>query len=184
MGRKSSITQLPDTVRAAVDGAIREGRATIDDIVAQVEGMGATASRSAVGRYKQSMEECLANYRQAQEVAGVWVTQLSDNPQGDVGRLLMEMLKTISFQTLASMGRGEATAGPEELMLLASAIQKLESAAKTNTETRAKIRAEIQAEMARKAKDAAAAITAEAKRGGLSDDTAARIREIMLGVVS
>ena len=184
MGRASSIQQLPPAVKEAVDTAVREGRATIDDIVALVRGHGVDASRSAVGRYKQSMEESLKSYREAQSVAGVWASQLTENPQGDVGRLVQEMLKSLAFNTLASMGRGGEAIGPEDIMLLAKAFKDLESAQKTNAEFRARVKAELRAEQLVKAKEAEVAIAAEAKRGGLSADAAARIRDIMLGVVA
>ena len=100
MAKRSSITQLDPRVREAVDAAIREGRATIDDLVVLIGSYGATASRSSVGRYVKNATAQLNRYREAQEVAKVWIGKLADDPQSDVGRLLAEMLRTVAFQQI------------------------------------------------------------------------------------
>lgn len=144
MSRPSSITRLPAEVRDAADAAIREGR-TIDEITAAIRSLGGDASRSSVGRYKQRMEEKLQRYREAQEVAGVWVTQLGAEPEGKVGRLLAEMLKTVAFKTLADIGEEDVSVGGQEIMFLARAIKDLESAGKLSAEREIRIRRDLAA---------------------------------------
>jgi hypothetical protein len=171
MGRKSSIKRLDPRVREAVDAAIREGRATIDDIVAIVAAMGGQASRSAVGRYKQQAEAQMQRYREAQEVAKVWIGKLQADPEGDVGRLLAEMLRTTAFQTLGDM----EAATPGDVMFLAKALKDLASADKLTAERIIKVRQEM-------AKDAADKAAAVAKSKGLSKDTVEELRREILGV--
>lgn len=185
MPRKSAIAKLPPELRAEIDRLIRDGRYTIDQIVAHMRGMGATEiKRTAVGDYKQKMDKSLERYREAQEVAGTWVAQLGENPQGDVGRLCAEMLKTVAFKTLADMGNAEVGVQPGDIMVLARAIKDLESAQKTNLEFRAKLRAEWKQELEEKAKSAESQIKEAQRTAGLSDSAAATMREILLGVVS
>lgn len=174
MGRKSSIAKLPEAVRSAVDAAIREGRATIEEIVAMIREMGGSASASAVGRYKANAEEQMGRYREAQEVAKVWVERLGSEPEGDVARLLPEMLRTVAFGTIGSMD-GES-AGPNEVMLLARAIKDLASADKLTAERILRVRREV-------ADKAAVEAVKEAKRAGLSDEAAEAIKRKILGVV-
>lgn len=171
MSQKSAVQRLDPRIREAVDAAIREGRATIDEILAIIAAMGGEVSRSAVGRYKQKAESQMQRYREAQEVAKVWIGKLQAEPEGDVGRLLAEMLRTAAFQTLGDM----EAAAPEEIMLLAKAIKDLASADKLTAERILKARQEA-------TREAAEAATAVAKSKGLSADTVAELRRHILGV--
>lgn len=169
MPRKSSIKQLDPRIREAVDAAIREDRATIEGIVALIRELGGTASRSAVGRYKQAAEAQMARYREAQEVAKVWIGKLQTEPEGDVGRLLAEMLRTTAFSTLGDMD----AASPQDLMFLGKALKDLASADKLTAERIMKVRQEA-------TKEAAAVAVKEAKGAGLSDEAAETIRRKIL----
>jgi hypothetical protein len=130
MARKSSIKELDPRIREAVDQAIREGRATIDDIVALIAQLGGEVSRSAVGRYKQRAENQMQKYREAQEVAKVWIGKLQADPEGDIGRLLAEMLRTVAFQSIGDM----EAASPMDMMLLAKALKDMAGADKLTAE--------------------------------------------------
>jgi hypothetical protein len=142
MGRRSSIEQLPGELADLCHRLIREGR-TIEDITDALNALSADVSRSAVGRYVKSARDQMRQYQDAQAVAGQWVAQLGENPTGDVGALLAEMLKTVAFQSLATMapqedGKGKPTK-PMDIMLLAKAIRDLEATSKANIERRASI---------------------------------------------
>ena len=171
MPRKSNITQLPVGVREAVDAAIREGRATIADIVAMIRTMGGEASKSAVGRYKQQAESQMQRYREAQEVARVWVGKLQTDPEGDVGRLLAEMLRTTAFQTLGDLDAGT----PQDVMFLAKALKDLASTDKLTAERILIVRREM-------AKEAAEKVATVGKSKGLSKTTVDELRKEILGV--
>lgn len=171
MARKNTVVTLDPRIREAVDTAIREGRATIDQILALILAMGGEASRSAVGRYKRNAESQMQKYREAQEIAKVWIGKLQADPEGDVGRLLSEMLRTAAFQTIGDM----EAAGPMDLMLLAKALKDLAGTDKLTADRILKVRVE---ERARAAKDA----TTAAKAAGASNQTIAVIRKA-LGVV-
>ena len=171
MPRKSNITQLAPGVREAVDAAIREGRATIAEIVAMIRAMGGAASKSAVGRYKQQAESQMARYREAQEVAKVWIGKLQTEPDGDVGRLLAEMLRTTAFQTMGDLDAGT----PQDVMFLAKALKDLASADKLTAERILAVRREA-------AKEAAEKVSAIGKSKGLSKATVDELRKEILGV--
>ena len=183
MARKSAIAKLPPQIQAEVDRLIRGGRATIDDIVAHLRQMDVDVSRSSVGRYKQTMEQRLARYREAQEVAGKWVASLGEQPDSQTGQLLAELLKTVAFRTLADMQDQEHGAEPEELMLLARSLKDMAAAQKTDMEFRKQLRAAFQAEMAERARAAEEELKEVARSAGLTADAEKRIREIVLGVV-
>lgn len=173
MSRKSSIKRLDPRIKAAVDEAIRDDKATIDEIVALIRGLGGDVSRSAVGRYKANAEEQLKRYREAQEVAKVWIGKLQTDPEGDVGRLLAEMLRTTAFQTLGDID----AATPQDIMFLGKALKDLASADSLTANRILVVRREA-------AKEAATVAVKEAKGAGLSDEAAEMIRKKILGVVT
>ncbi len=174
MPKRSKISYLDKGLRDQVDALVRQGR-TIEDIVGHLKEWGAEVSRSSVGRYKKKYEDSLARYREAQEVAAVWVAKLGEDPNGDVGRLIAEMLKTVAFQTLAEMGDTEAAAKPQDIMRLAKAIKDLEGAGKLSLERELKIRKEMQGKMAKQAETVA-------QEMGLTAERAAELRKKLAGV--
>lgn len=147
-GRKSSVVTMDPAIREAVDAAIREGRATISDIVALIRELGGSVSKSAVGRYKQQAESQMQRYREAQEVAKVWIGRLEADPDGDVGRLLPEMLRAVAFQSLANLGDDGEPVDSKEIALLARAIKDAAGATKTSVEVE-RLRREMRAALAK-----------------------------------
>lgn len=176
MGRRSTVAALPKELLERCHALIREGY-TIEEILGALQGMGAEVSRSAVGRYVKSARETFEKYRQAQEVAKVWVDKLEAEPAGDVGRLLPEMLRTVAFQTLSSMGEGEADVKPKDIMLLAAAIRNIADTTKTNVGVELQLR-KLRAEL----KTVAAEVEGAVRQAGLSEDTVERIKARILGV--
>lgn len=155
---------------------MRDGRASIDDIVRLVNDLGGDASRSAVGRYVKSAREKLEQYREAQEIAKVWVGKLEENPEGDVGRLLSEMLRTVAFQTIGAMGETK-TARADQVMFLAKAIRELAAADKTSMERELRIRKEVLAEVGAKVADVGS-------RHGLTAAAQKDLKRELLGIVA
>lgn len=179
MANKSSITKLPKQVRESVDRAIRDQRATIDEIVSLIDEMGAEVSRSAVGRYVKSANEKMEQYRRAQEVAKTWIGKLEEDPKGDVGRLLSEMLRTVAWQTISNMDGSEEKVAMD-IMLLARAIKDMAGADKVTMESSLRIRQEARKkaleEAAQRAEDTAVA-------QGMGPEQARFWREQVLGAV-
>jgi hypothetical protein len=177
MPPRSSISRLPSDVKASVDKLIRED-VTIDEIVAHLEKLGEDVSRSAVGRYRKNAEATMRNHREAQEVAGVWVEQLGENPKGDVGRLCAEMLKTVAYQTLSNMGEREETdvaVASKNIAYLSKSMKDLASADKLSLDREERIRDAALAAAAKK-------VDSVVKNRGLTAEDAAAIRAQILGV--
>jgi polyhydroxyalkanoate synthesis regulator phasin len=180
MAQRSKIERLDPRIREVVDQLIRDGRATIDEIVDRLREMigDEAPSRTAVGNYAQRARKQMARYREAQEVAKVWIGKLDQEPDGDVGRLLSEMLRTVAFQTLGELGsRADGDVEASEVMLLARAIKDLASADKLSADREIRIRREI----AKKVEDV---VDETAKAQGMSEDQARFWREKVLGVVA
>ena len=180
MGRKSTVAALPAELVQACNGLIRAGR-SIDDILAALKDLGAPVSRSAVGRYVKSARESMDKYREAQEVAKVWVDKLEAEPSGDVARLLPEMLRTVAFQTLTNLGEGEKPAKAMDVMLLAKALKDIAGTTKTNIDTELQLR-KVRAETKAKADAAAAEVEQMTRSAGMSEELVSTIRARILGV--
>ncbi len=179
MGRQSRFDGMDSSLLAEVDRLIRGGR-TIAEIREHLSGMGVEVSNGAAGRYVKNARANMARYREAQEVAGQWVAELGENPRGDVGVLLAEMLKSVAFNTLDVLAGGAEglptkPAKPMDIMLLAKSIQSLEATAKQSMERRERIERvalERQAKVAEKT----------ARDMGVSNDAWVAIRAKFLGV--
>ncbi|CAM5787483.1 phage protein Gp27 family protein [Ottowia pentelensis] len=182
MGRRSTVAALPRELVEACNGLIRDGH-TIEEILAALQGMGAQVSRSAVGRYVKSARESMEKYRQAQEVAKVWVDKLEAEPSGDVGRLLPEMLRVVAFQTLTTMGESEEHVGAMDVMLLAKALKDIAGTQKVSIDTELQLR-RVREQTQAKADAAARAAAQEMQQAGVSEATIAAIRQRILGVAA
>jgi hypothetical protein len=172
--RPSSLRQLDPSIKEAVDTAIREGRLTIDQIVKLIAENGGDASRSAVGRYVKNANEKLEDYRQAMQVASVWVDKIGKEPQGDVGRMVLEILKVVAFNSIGDIQQ----VAPEDLMFLAKAMKDIAGADKLAVDREINVRKLVAAQAAKVAGDVAKTV----KKAGLSDATIEAIRAQILGI--
>lgn len=172
--RPSLITQLDPAIKSAVDTAVREGRATIDEIVLLIDQLGGEASRSSVGRYVKNAREKLDDYTRAQDMAKVWIEKIGKEPDGDVGRLISEMLKVAAFKTMGSLD--EAT--PQDLAFLGKTLKDVASADKLGVEKIFALRKLIADEAAKVATE----VVKTVKKAGLTDETVEHIRSRILGI--
>jgi len=172
VGSVSTIKRLDPRIKEAVDEAIRDGRASIDEIVSLIRELGGDASRSAVGRYKQSMEGAMETYRACQEMAKVWADEIKDHPDSDVARLAAQVLGSVALNTAnAALNSGDPMPAGE-LMFAAKALDHLGRFQKTNLDTVLKARKEFAAE-------AAEVVEQTAKQQGVSKEGISAIREAL-----
>lgn len=179
MGRRSTFERLPQEIVDAVNRRIRAGD-TAAEICTLLDLSGHPTPERTVQRYVGNTREQLAKARAARDVAGQWVQELGENPTGDVGVLLAEMLKTVAYSHLDQMlapAEGEAPKKPHkamDLMLLAKMIRDLEATAKASFERQATIKRAVIESAAEKAGEVG-------QRAGLSQATIEEIqRELRL----
>lgn len=137
-------------------------------------------SKSAVNRYDLQMRDVGERLRQSREVADRWINQLGAAPQGQVGNLINEILRTLSFDVTLFMQSGsldEETAPAVVGMLkdLALTSMRLEKAANLNVEREKEIRKQALEDAAEKVGDAAI-------QRGLTKEDAQFWREQVLGI--
>lgn len=176
MGRKSSISRLPPELLDQLHEGIRSGQYTIDELVEQLQARGADVKRSAVGRYKKQMQERLGKYRDAQEVARVWVRKFGEQPDSQTGQLLAEMLKSIAFFQLANQDPDEG-ADPGHIALLARAFKDLSAAQRSDFDYRQRLDAAWRQKLEERTEAAEKAV----RKAGVTPEGVARMREILLG---
>lgn len=188
MPRVSSIKSLPPDKLEALQALLRDPRYTHNEIVAEInalleqDGHEERVSKSSLNRYKLQMDRVGEKLIQSREISAMWIAKLGAEPQGQVGNLLNEMMRALSFDLLLNMqGNGideESLPGfIEALKGLSLTLQRLEKASSDNVKRDQAIREQAQ----REAADTAARI---AKQGGLSADAITELRSAILGIKS
>ena len=178
--RPSSIDKLPEEVRETVGRLRAQGR-TIDEIMAHLRQMDVEVSRSAMGRHLKGMAAASERMRNSRNMAVALVERFGETTDNKLARLNLELMHGVVLTALTASAEdadGEAqpvTFGPEETMFLASALQKLASAEKTDADLRIKLKTEA-------LKEAATAVEKAAKQAGLTRETVDTIRNAVLGV--
>ncbi|HGH3372438.1 TPA: DUF3486 family protein [Kluyvera cryocrescens] len=182
-GRPSKIDLLPDSIRDQLHQMLREKRHTQEEIREAINELidghdlpeDMQLSRTGLNRYASRMEEFGAKIRASREMAEIWAAKLGSAPTSDVGKLLLEFVKTLAFETSMSLAEKDKTVEPKALGQLALVAQRLEAAAMTSH----KREQEIRKAFAEEAADTAEQIT---KQAGLSAETAAAIKRQILGI--
>jgi len=185
---KSKIQQLPDDIRSQLAAMLRSGSMSQKDILAEVNKLIVESglppeeqiSRTGLNRFSKRMAEAGSRMEQAREVAAVWTSKLGQAPTSEVGKLLQEFVRTMAFETSmkmmdASDGEEGKMIDPKSLGQLALVIQRVEQAAMTSHKVEKEIRAAFAAE-------AATAAEKIVKSAGLTAETAAQIKQQILGI--
>jgi hypothetical protein len=184
MARPSSIEQLPPDILEQLQALLRDPRVTQLEATRQINAILEQAgedpvSKSAVNRYAVRMEEVGARLRQSREMASMWIGKLGNAPQGEVGQLLNEVIRTLAFETTMRLAEEDEPVPPGMLNKLALAVQRLEAAANLNQEREKKIREE---ERKRVAEEAAQKVDKSLSSAGMSKEARDAIKAEILGL--
>lgn len=178
MGRRGTLDSAPSAIVAEFNRLVRAGW-TIDAIRQAMADLGQPISHGAAGRAVKKAREQIEALRESQEIAGMWVQQLGENPHGDVGMMVAEVLKVVAHLTSAQMldqaQEGKKPVKAMELMLLTQAVKNLENTAKQSMDRRERIERAVLSKQA----EAAEVV---AKELGLSTDGWDKIRARFLGI--
>lgn len=149
--KQSSIDRLPEDILEKLHELLRDPRVTQLDAVEKInailaaEGVDERVSKSAVNRYDMKMREAGAKLSQSREVAKMWIGKLGAAPQGQVGNLVNEILRTLAFEISLKLQDTELDEEtlPEvvsQLRHLSLAAMRLEKAASENVKREEEIR--------------------------------------------
>ena len=115
MAKASSIEQLPSDILQQLQQLLRDPRVSQLDATAQINailestGEPTRISKSAVNRYDLKMREVGTRLKQSREMAEMWIAKMGAAPQGQVGHLVNEILRTLSFELSMKITEGELT---------------------------------------------------------------------------
>ncbi|HEA6378346.1 TPA: DUF3486 family protein [Escherichia coli] len=182
-GRLSKVDLLPDSIREQLHQMLREKRHTQEEIREAINALidehnlpeEMQLSRTGLNRYAIRMEKVGAKIRASREMAEVWAAKLGSAPTSDVGKLLMEFVKTLAFETSMLMAEDDKPVAPKALGQLALVAQRLEAAAMTSHKREKAIRDAFAQEMAEKTEELV-------RTGGLSGGAADTIKREILGI--
>ncbi len=183
---KSKIQQLPDDIRSQLAAMLRSGSMSQKVILAEVNKLIVESglppedqiSRTGLNRFFKRTEAAGSRISRAREMAEVLTSKLGDAPTSQISNLMSENMKTMAFET--SMALMEATEDGEMIDIkqfnqLALAFQRISQSSILNQ----KIEKEIRAAFAAEAANAAEKIV---KSAGLTAETAAQIKQQILGI--
>lgn len=180
--RLSSIDLLPDEARPDIAWAYEELKerkmpqlAILDELNKRLADRGLKGvSKSAFNRRALWLIGQGDAILKAREIAAVLGEKLDKAPEGDVGLLLNELVKSIAFDILSN---AQLTDNVSMNMVVnaAVALDKLENARKISVEARSKIARQF-------AKSASEAVDKAAAARGLSQETTDDIKAQILGL--
>jgi cytochrome P450 len=183
-GRLSSLDLLPVEAEADYSWALgqlakreRTQEAIRDELNLRLLGLGLEpVSKSAFNRKAMSFALMARQIEQTREMAGIMAERMDNQPEGDVGLLLGELIKSLTFDVLSGeMMDGEAPS-MKTLKTAAETVDKLERARKANVDTAARIKKQF-------ADQAMAAVDEAGKQAGLSAENLKLIREQVYGIM-
>lgn len=189
MARPSSIEREDEEIREEIAKARAHGM-TIDEILALLrEGYGKDFSRSAMGRHCQKLDKLGQKARRSRMVAEALARQMGDASVSRMLRANVEMMHTAILDLfmageeeggqINADGLAALQGNPEGLMLLSKALDYLTKASKTDADFVSKIEEQHEARLRKQVEKT---ITSNAKRQGLSAETAAAMLEGAFGV--
>lgn len=176
---KSTIETLPPDVLERLQAWLRDPTITqleaterLNELLVEIGE--APRSKSAVNRYSIRMDEMSAKIMQSREVADMYIGKLGNAPQGKVGSLVAEIIRTLAFNTALDMAESDEPIHPKLIKEMAWALEKIENATTINEKRQAEIEK-------RALEKAAKSLEAEATKQGLTPETIATLKSKFLG---
>lgn len=189
--RPSRAKQVPPEIKVMIDRLLREGKETqlaiLDMVNTELEVRGQKPlSRSSLNRYALQIDKAGAKIRQAREIAAIWMDKLGTSPDNQTGRLVIELIRTMAFESVGKLSEQADESGeplpPKILNELAKMARNLELAERTSVEADIAVRKQVAEEVAAAARQAEDQVVAVATEAGLSAARIAEMRAGFLGV--
>lgn len=180
MGQPSTIDRLPEDILERLHELLRDPRITQLEATAKInevlaaDGHPERVTKSAVNRYDLRMREAGEKLRQSREVAKMWIGKLGAAPQGQVGHLVNEMLRTLAFDLSLKLQDAELNEGSlpgviAQVKALALACQRLEASSTMNVKRETEIRTQERERLKEETLKAVAAVGGKASAEALKD---------------
>lgn len=186
MPKVSTIERLPPDILEQLHTLLRDPRVTQLDATARInailaeDGIEARVSKSAVNRYAVRMDEVGERLRESRALSEMWIAKLGAAPQGQVGHLVNEILRTLAFDLSLKLQDGDldAESMPGTIKMLKEmslSVMRLERASSENVKREQEIREQVK-------REAVDAFEKVARKGGLTAATKENFRRELLGI--
>ena len=149
-GRQGRVPQLPPELREYIDRRLREGapqKAIIDETRQMLADIGeAPLSSSGLQRYTARVERAAHRINRARDAAASIVAGLDELNQGDLTRLMVDMLRSAIFDAivLEDQGKeGRPALDPSLIGKMALALNRLEDSARVSQQRERELRKAI-----------------------------------------
>jgi len=187
MARPSRIDRLPAEVRELIGGLRRQGR-TIDEILAKLQELDLgddMPSRSGLGRHVKEIDAIAEEIQRSRTIAEAIVQRYGDEPTAKTSRLNMELMHSLINRMMFNDEGKLVTLDAKEAMFLATSMQKLAAAEKSDLDREAKRRKEFADKAAEVLDQAEAEISGAAATGRIVDPMEAlrKVREDIYGII-
>lgn len=152
MPKPSTIEILPPEIKAQLQAWLQDPRITQIEAteransLLELAGHPERVTKSSVNRYAMRMDEIGTKLRQSREIADMWSSKLDATTQGQVGRLITQMLGTLAYEVTdklmdADIGDPEILRGTiDQIKSMALTMQRLEQSATINVKREAEIK--------------------------------------------
>ena len=186
MGRKSSITRLPQEVKGYIEAMLATGSQTLDELIADLqERFPAEAqaknlpSRSALGRYGQRLDRRLSAIKASTEAAKLIQAQAGDN-QDARSEALTALVQTELFEAILSLQEADEAEDPgDRVAMLSSAAKNIATLTRSSVNLK-KFQAEVEEATRKKLlEEQRVKLDALQSKGGVSVQTRDAIREVL-----
>ena len=127
MARKSTVTRLPDEVRAFIEAQLAAGRMTLDELIAELQRRfpeHALPSRSAVHRYGQKLERRLAAIRASTEAAKL-IAESAGDDKDTRSEALTALVQSELFDAILALKEADDADPDERVQRLAAAARHI-----------------------------------------------------------
>lgn len=180
MGRRSTIKAAPEPIRQEIERLLRADRFSLDEMREMLlrhfpEYSAAIPSRSALGRYRQSMDQLLSRMRDIDAAARVVVDELGESPDERAGALLTQTITALATHVALRVSENPDGASIEDVRELARTTRNVMDARRVGL----KERQEIERLALQRQSKAAEKV---ARNVGLTDDQWAQLRSEFLGI--
>lgn len=181
--RKSTITRLPAEQRAYIERKLRDGQLTLDELIADLRAKypgepAADVSRSALGRFDQSIEEAGREIREIEAAAGALVGELGEGFGEKSADFLTQAITVVAVKA-AMRAKDNPDLCIKEAKDLAQMARNALDTKRMNIAQRRAYKTEAREELLR---EQAKALDSAVKSKGMSAESAETFRRLVLGM--
>lgn len=178
MAKRSAVEMLPKEVKSWLDKALADGNFSGYTLLeTALKERGFNIGKSSIHRYGQKLENKLSAIK-ASTQAAIAIQEAAPDDADLLNQSVMQMVQTEVFNSLVALQEAESEADPaRRLKMMTGAAKGIAELSRASVNLK-KHKLDVQ----EKAKQAAQAVGAAARKGGLTEAAIRQIEEQILGI--